>query len=133
VDQDDANELMRHILQRLQEAGMGELVANVTEAIGESDARPSEHLQQMLASLDADIRAHAVETTERIMVGFQEVVRTVNGAPPRDLRLDLTGAHRAVFDRSSVPLAEARLGDVLRALEQLREGIRRDFQQGDYA
>jgi hypothetical protein len=133
MDESDANELMRHTLGRLRDAGMEELTDRVTAELGQVEAPPSEHLLRMLDALDAEIRPHAAETTERIMIGFQEIVRTRDGEVPRDLRLDLVGAHRDLFDTDSVSLAGPRLGDVLDDLDRLRTELRDDFRRGRLA
>jgi hypothetical protein len=87
----------------------------------------------MLDSLDSEIGPHALETTQRIIIGFREIARTPYGEPPRDLRLDLVGAHRELFDTASVSLGGPGLGDLLEDLDRLRQEMRDEYRRDRFA
>lgn len=125
MDEGDVRLLMQHTQQQLRRLGMEELLGQIAADAGQRDERPAAAMLRMLDVLDAEIRPHAAQTSERILDGFRELARTRDGEPPRRLSLEAGPSHRDLFDVEVIELTGATaLDEVLRALDELRAELR---------
>ncbi len=129
MDEREVRLLMQHTQQQLRRLGMGELLGQIAADAGQRDEPPAAAMMRMLDMLDAEIRPHAAQTSERILDGFRELTSTRDGEPPHRLSLQAGPSHQDLFDVEVIELAGvARLDHVLRALDELRAELRRELE-----
>jgi hypothetical protein len=129
MDEREVRLLMQHTQQQMRRLGMEELLGQIAADAGQLDEPPASAMMRMLDLLDAAIRPHAAQTSERILGGFRDLARTRDGAAPARLSLEAGSAHRDLFDVEVIELAGARsLDGVVRALEELRAELRPELE-----
>jgi hypothetical protein len=125
MDEQDCTQLMRYLRVRMHDVEMGELADHLVAELDRDLGPPSRQLMKMLDALDEELRRQDAGTGSRILARLGEVARTPEGYAPEGLWLDLSPAHRDLFEVDGVDMLDGpSLGEIIEELEALQAQVR---------